>query len=160
MDRVDVEAQGSIAAGLRQVLNQLLRLLESGDPARMLEADGPFDQALAQWRRGIAAQTAGLTVREARELKSDKLRLMGQVGTLDKKNQDLNEHNVRLREEVVRLNKKIVELKQQVTDVQFTVNTHLDEAKSLDLEVRELRRKIRELEGGPPLTPEEAAPRS
>ncbi len=160
MDRVDVEAQGTLAAALRQVFNQLLRLLESGDPQGMLNENGPVDLALSAWRRSVAAQTAGLKVQQARELKNAKLELMGKVGILEKQNQDLKERNSSLRDEIVRLSKKQVELKQQVTDTQFTVSNHRDEARRLDLEVRELRRLVRKLEGGPPLTAEEAAPRS
>ena len=159
-DNLDIEAQGNLAAALRQVFNQLIRLLETSNPDQLLGDKGAVGLALEGWRRSVAAQTAGLKVQQARELKAAKLDLMARVGQLEKANQDLRERNAHVRDEIVRLSKNEVALKQKLTDVQLTSNSFRDEARALDLEVRDLRRKVRELEGGPPLTAEEAAPRS
>ena len=152
--------QVSLAGALRQVFNQVLRTLEAPDPAALLEVGGPMEAALESWRKAIVAQTADHSIQKARRLEGTNLELRGMVAIQEKEIRDLRERNEALRDELVKLNKREETFKQQVFDAQFEAKKYKSEAKKLDLEVRDLRRRIRELEGGPPLTPSEAAPRA
>jgi cell division protein FtsB len=156
----DSAAQRSLAAAVRQFLNQAGRLLEEQEPRSLVADNGPLLASLASWRQAVDAQTSGLSIEKARSLEGDKLKLMGEVGSLKKECADLRERNEQLRAEIVRLNQREQEFKQQVLDAEFRGGGAKAQAKTLDLEIRDLRRRIRELEGGPPLTPSEAAPRS
>ena len=153
-------AQASLTAALRQVVNQLLRLLEERDPSSLLENGGNFGSALESWRRSVEAHTSTLSVQKSRELEEGRLQAMARAARLEKESTDFRERNVELRAEIVRLNKREEGLRQQLLEIQFARDGQKAEAKRLDLEVRDLQRRIRELEGGPPLTPAEAAPRS
>jgi chemotaxis protein histidine kinase CheA len=153
-------AQASLAGALRQVMNQVLRLLEDGDTSRLLENGGNLMPALDGWRRAVETQTSSHTVQRARELEDARLEAMAKVAVFEKECADLRERNAELRAEIVRLNKREEGIKQQMFDLQFERDNNKAEAKRLDLEVRDLNRRIRELEGGPPLSPAEAAPRA
>ncbi|MCK5798533.1 MAG: hypothetical protein KAI47_15180, partial [Deltaproteobacteria bacterium] len=154
------ESQVSLAASLRQVVNQLLRLLEAEDPNPLLHDVKGIERALESWRRTIDGLTSGVDVKRARELEQGKLEMMGKLAEAQKVNHDLKERNKELLAQIVRLNEHETAHKQRVVELRFSTSGHKAEAKSLDLEVRELRRRIRELEGGPPLTAIEAAPQS
>ena len=148
--------QRSLVAALRQVITQLLRALEEEDPTRVLAPTGSLAAALRSWRETVAEQTSGVDIARARELEEQALALRGKVATRDKEIADLKERNADLRAQIVALNKREQAYKQRVLDARFTGNAAVRDVKKLDLEVRELRRRIRELEGGPPLTPAEA----
>lgn len=156
----DSAAQRSLAAAVRQLLNQVGRLLEEQQPSSLLVDNGPVVAALVSWRQAVEAQTSGLSIEKARALEIDKLRLMGEVGALKKEAADLRERNEQLRAEIVRLNQREQDFRQQLLDAEFRGGGARAQAKTLDLEIRDLRRQIRELEGGPPLKPSEAAPQS
>jgi cell division protein FtsB len=163
MNRSDGNAsdgQVSLAASLRQIFNQLLRLLEVDDPALLLRDANSMQRSIESWRRTIEGMTSTADVQRSRELERAKLELMGQVAAGQKVNNDLKERNKELLAQIVRLNERESVHKQKVLDLQFAANGAKGETKKLDLEVRELRRRIRELEGGPPLTAAEAAPLS
>jgi hypothetical protein len=160
MNNNDPQAQKDLATALRQVMTQVVRLLEVQEPAKLLAPGGGLDVTLDRWREAVAKQTAGLSVQEARDLKLDRLEQMARAAQLQKEIVDLKARNAELLEEIVRLNKREAALKQQLTDQQFSASGHREDARRLDLEVRDLRRRIRELEGGPALTPQEAAPHS
>jgi cell division protein FtsB len=155
METNTVAAQASLAAALRQVLNQLLRLLEQAEPN-----GADLTAAVEGWRRAIVAHTSSLPVQRARELEDRQLEAQARASRLEKECADLRARNAELLDEIVRLNKREEGLRQELLNVQFARDGHRAEAKRLDLEIRDLRRQIRELEGGPPLTPSEAAPRS
>jgi len=155
MEANTAAAQTSLAAALRQVLNQLLRLLEQAEPN-----GADLTAAVEAWRRTIVAHTSSLPVQRARELEDRQLEAQARASRLEKECADLRARNAELLDEIVRLNKREEGLRQELLNVQFARDGHRAEAKRLDLEIRDLRRRIRELEGGPPLTPSEAAPQS
>jgi predicted RNase H-like nuclease (RuvC/YqgF family) len=151
---------GSLTAALRQVLNQLARLLEEQDAAPLLRPGGPLHAALGQWRAVLGERQAQPAVQREAELEQAKLELMGRVAVLQKEHADLRGRNQELLEQIVRLNQREETVRKQSLEAQLAVESRRAEAKRLDLEVRDLRRRIRELEGGPALSPAEAAPRS
>jgi hypothetical protein len=155
METNTVAAQASLAAALRQVLNQLLRLMEQAEPN-----GADLTAAVEGWRRTIVAHTSSLPVQRARELEERQLEAQARASRLEKECADLRARNAELLDEIVRLNKREEGLRQELLNVQFARDGHRTEAKRLDLEIRDLRRRVRELEGGPPLTPAEAAPKS
>jgi len=160
MDKHQSTTRVSLAAALRHVLAQLAKLLEQEDPQPLLQADQPFELALRGWRRAVEAQTGTATVQRTRELEHAKLELMGRVAQKQKERDDLQVRNKELLEQLVKQKKHEEAIKQRLLEAQFAGGGLKAEAKQLDLEIRELRRRVRELEGGPPLTPAEAAPTS
>jgi chromosome segregation ATPase len=152
--------QISMAGALRQIFNQLLRILESSDPGALIRDPSTLERAVESWRRTLADKTSGASVQRARELENAKLELMGEVAKGKKAIDDLTERNKDLLAQIVRLNKREAEHKQKLLEAQFAASGAKGEVKKLDLEIRDLRRKVRDLEGGPPLTAEEAAPQS
>ncbi|MBK6846760.1 MAG: hypothetical protein IPG96_04135 [Proteobacteria bacterium] len=160
MDKHQSTTRVSLAAALRHVLAQLAKLLEHEDPQPLLQADQPFELALRGWRRAVEAQTGTATVQRTRELEHAKLELMGRVAQKQKERDDLQERNKELLDQLVKQKKHEETIKQRLLEAQFSGGGLKAEAKQLDLEIRELRRRVRELEGGPPLTPAEAAPTS
>jgi hypothetical protein len=160
MEKHQSTTRVSLAAALRHVLAQLAKLLEHEDPQPLLQADQPFELALRGWRRAVEAQTGTATVQRTRELEHAKLELMGRVAQKQKERDDLQERNKELLDQLVKQKKHEETIKQRLLEAQFSGGGLKAEAKQLDLEIRELRRRVRELEGGPPLTPAEAAPTS
>jgi hypothetical protein len=160
MPSLESPTKPNIAAALRHVLNQLLRALEEPDPSFLLKDGGALPNALDGWRKTLAGLAAEPTLERARRLEEDKLVLMGKVAVLEKECADLRARNGELLEKLVKLNQREDQTKKQILDAQFSANGFKAEAKRLDLEVRDLRRQLRTLEGGPPLTPAEAAPHS
>jgi hypothetical protein len=156
----EIAAQVSLTAALRQVMNQVLRLLEGNDSHSIQTDGGPLLTALDNWRKTIVTQTSELSVKRARQLENEALELRGKLATLEKECAELRERNGSLREELVRINQREERLKQEMLEAKLSTKRHKTEARELDMEVRDLRRRLRELEGGPPLSPAEAAPRS
>jgi len=150
----------SLSAAIRQVFTQVIRLLEEEDPSFLLTDGAAVSTALAAWRKTVAAQTSGISTQRARELEDAKLEMMGRLAQMQKERDDLQVRNKELLHELVKVKKHEEKNRQQLLDAQFAGSAHKAEAKRLDLEIRELRRRVRELEGGPPLTAAEAAPRS
>ena len=153
-------ARLSLAAALRHVFTQISRTLEEDDPAALLEKGGALASALEGWRKSVAMQTSGADIKRARQLEQEKLQLMGNVAEQKKELDDLRERNQDLRDQLVKVRKRQDEAKQDTLKAKFESSGHRDQVKKLDLEVRELRRRVRELEGGPPLSASEAAPTS
>lgn len=160
MDKHEATSRVSLAAALRHVLAQLAKLLEHDDALPLLAEGAPFELALQGWRKAVATQTSSATVKRARELEHAKLELMGRVAQLQKERDDFQERNKELLDQLVKQKRHEEAIKQRLLEAQFAGGGLKAEAKRLDLEVRELRRRVRELEGGPPLTPAEAAPQS
>ena len=52
----------SIAVAVRQVLNQLGRLLEESDTREHLSENGAFSAALTAWKEVVDTQTSGVSV--------------------------------------------------------------------------------------------------
>lgn len=160
MDKHEATSRVSLAAALRHVLAQLAKLLEHDDALPLLAEGAPFELALQGWRKAVATQTSSATVKRARELEHAKLELMGRVAQLQKERDDFQERNKELLDQLVKQKRHEEAIKQRLLEAQFAGGGLKAEAKRLDLEIRELRRRVRELEGGPPLTPAEAAPQS
>ncbi|MFH1132307.1 MAG: hypothetical protein V1754_13295 [Pseudomonadota bacterium] len=153
-------SQRSLGAAVRQVMVQLGRLFEEEDPKTAVFESKALQVALASWQHAVETQTSGIDVQRARDLENAKLAMMGKAAQLEKERDDLLARNSELREEIVRLHKREQELKQEVYQSKFEGSGARADAKRLDLEVRELRRRVRALEGGPALSPAEAAPQS
>jgi chromosome segregation ATPase len=151
-------AQRSFGAAVRHILQQVGRLLEEEDPGPLLEEGAALRAALRTWQQTIETQTSGIEVQRARELENEKLVMMAKAARLEKEQSDLVARNQELRQEIVRLHKRETEMKQQLMQTRFEGSGVKADREVLDLEIRDLRRRVRELEGGPPLTPAEAAP--
>lgn len=160
MAKKNSNGQVSVAASLRQVFNQLIRLLEIEETEDLLSDPNAMERSLESWRRSIGGLTAGVSAKRARELENDKLQFMAKAAKLQKEADDLTARNKDLRDQIVRLGKRETANKQDLLKAQLVSSDSVRDAKALDLEVRQLRRRIRELEGGPPLSAAEAAPQS
>ncbi|MCC6751299.1 MAG: hypothetical protein IT371_26840 [Deltaproteobacteria bacterium] len=152
------DARVLIVAGLRPVLNELLELLSATQPDVRLATGGALLRALDEWSAAVSRQTAQPEREQLHALEHGKLELMGKLAVAQKDTTDLRAHNQQLREDLIRANQKIDAARKEQMEAKLAVETVRANAKALDLEVRDLRRRVRELEGGPPLTPAEAAP--
>jgi len=144
MDAPDV-AEG-LTVALRELLTRLQLLLEAEGPST--GADQPLVAAVESWRRALAAARA------------PSLELRARLGLVERECSELRTRNAELLDEVVRLNTRNGFSRRELVEAQLARDQQRAEARRLDLEVRDLRRRVRELEGGPPLSPSEAAPRS
>jgi len=129
-------------------MNQVLRLLEEEQPAPLLREGGPLSAALAAWRGSLQALTAAPEAGELRELEQGKLELAGRVAVLQKECADLRARNAELLEEIVQLNQRQQGVRKEQLEQQLQRDSARAEAKRLDLERRDLARRVATLEAG------------
>ena len=159
-DQTLSSSKRSFGAALKQLFNQLGRMLEEEDPSHLFKEGSSLRVALDVWHNVVETQTSGVAVQKARELEHAKLVALAKVASLEKDTADLRERNQELREQIMGLHKREQEHKKKLLDIKFDGSGARADVERMDLEIRDLRRRIRELEGGPPLAPAEARPRS
>jgi|GEM_PF-4487261 hypothetical protein len=159
-DKSSSSSKRSFGVALRQLFNQLGRMLEEDDPTHLFKEGSSLRVSLDAWHHVVETQTSGVAVQRARELEHAKLVALAKVASLEKETADLRERNQELREQIMGLHKREQEHKKKLLDSKFDGSGARADVERMDLEIRDLRRRIRELEGGPPLAPSDARPRS